>query len=122
MTSCVNPTTIRYNTRQSRFRIRFPWVQHVHLVFTEAYFAQVFNTIIALIAIHMVNLLLRPATFTDRPDGMVQTNMDLFLAYLTIYGQVAFITMHLASYRSAISAACLPTALGIVSVVHFYAE
>ena len=85
MTSCVNPTTIGYNTWQSRFRIWFPWVQHVHLVFTEAYFAQVFNTIIALIAIHMVNLLLWPAIFTDCPDGMMQINTKPSLVYITIY-------------------------------------
>ena len=86
MTSCVNPTTIRYNTRQSRFRIRFPWVEHVHPVFTRTHLAQVLNTIILLIAVDMVNLLFRPATFTDSPDGMVQMNMDLLLAYLTING------------------------------------
>ena len=122
MTSCVNPTTIRYNTRQSRFRIRLPWVQHVHLVFTRTHFAQILNTVIVLIAVDVVKLLLRPATFTNRPNGMMQINMDLFLAYLTIYGQVAFITLHLASYRSAQSAACQSTALGIVSVVLFHAE
>ena len=72
--------------RKSCLRIRFPWVQHVHVVFTGAYFAQILNTVILLIPVDMVKLLLRPATFADRPNGMVQMNMDLFLAYPAING------------------------------------
>ena len=108
--------------RQPRFGIRFPWVEHVHPVFTRAHLSQVLDVVIVLIAVDMVNLLFRPATFTDSPDGMVQMNMDLFLAYLTINGQVALFTMFLSSYRSAISAASQPTALSIVSVVLFHAK
>ena len=115
-------TSVFIHSWQSRFRVRLPRINHVHPVFTRTHFAQVLNTVILLIAVNVVNLLFRKTTFTDRPDGMVQTNMDLFLAYLTIYGQVAFITMHLASYRSAISAACQPTAFSIVSVILFYAK
>ena len=65
---------------QSRFRIWLPWVQHVHLVLTGAYFAQILNTIILLITVDMVNLLFRPATFADRPNGMVQVNKNLSVA------------------------------------------
>ena len=72
--------------RKSCLRIRFPWVQHVHVVFTGAYFAQILNTVILLIPVDMVKLLLRPATFADRPNGMVQMNMDQFLAYPAING------------------------------------
>ena len=80
-------TALRFiHPRQSRFRIRFPWVEHVHPVFTRTHFAQVLNTIIVLITVDMVKLLLRPATFADRPNGMVQMNMDLFLAYPAING------------------------------------
>ena len=107
---------------QSRFRIRLPRINHVHPVFTRAHFAQILNAVILLIAVDMVNLLFRPATFTDSPDGMVQMNMDLFLAYLTINGQVALFTMFLSSYRSAISVACQPASSSIVSVVLFHAK
>ena len=72
--------------RKSCLRIRFPWVEHVHPVFTRAYLAQILNTIIVLVTVDMIKLLLRPAAFTDRPDGMVQMNMDLFLAYPAING------------------------------------
>ena len=108
--------------RKSSPRVRLPRINHVHPVFTRAHFAQILNTIILLIAVNVVNLLFRPATFTDSPDGMVQMNMDLFLAYLTINGQVALFTMFLSSYRSAISAASQPTALSIVSVILFHAK
>ena len=73
-------TALRFiHPRQSRFRIRFPWVEHIHLVFTRTYLAQVLNTIILLITVDMIKLLLRPATFTNRPNGMVQINKNLFL-------------------------------------------
>ena len=72
--------------RKSCLRLRFPWVEHVHPVFTRVHFAQILNTIILLITVDMVKLLLRPATFADRPNGMVQMNMDLFLAYPAING------------------------------------
>ena len=65
---------------QSRFRIWLPWVQHVHLVLTGAYLAQILNAIIVLIAVNMVNLLLRKTTIADRPDGMVQVNKNLSVA------------------------------------------
>ena len=71
--------------RQPRFCIRLPWVQHVHVVFTAAYLAQILNTIIVLIAVDMVNLLFRKTTITDRPDGMVQSNMNTSLVYLAVY-------------------------------------
>ncbi len=110
------------HSRQSRFSIRLPRIERIHLVFTGAYFAQILNTIIVLIAVNMVYLLLWPATFADCPDGMVQMNMNLFLAYPAINGQVALFTKLLTSYHSAISAASQPTALSIVSVVLFYAK
>jgi hypothetical protein len=62
--------------------------------------------VILLIAVDVVYLLLRPATFTDCPDGMVQINNNQFLAYSAINGQVAFFTMLLTSYRHAVAAAC----------------
>ena len=71
---------------QSRFRVRLPRINHVHPVFTRTHFAQILNTIILLITVDMVKLLLRPATFADRPNGMVQMNMDQFLAYPAING------------------------------------
>ena len=74
------------HSRQSRFRIRLPWVKHVHVVFTGAYFAQILNTVIVFVAVDMIKLLLRPTAFADSPDGMVQINMDLFLAYPAING------------------------------------
>ena len=71
--------------RQPRFCIRLPWVQHVHVVLTAAYLTQILNTVIVLIAVDMVNLLLRPATFTDRPDGMVHRNINPSFIYITVY-------------------------------------
>ena len=80
-------TALRFiHPRKSCLRIRFPCVEHVHPVFTRVHFAQILNTIILLITVDMVKLLLRPATFADRPNGMVQMNMDLFLAYPAING------------------------------------
>ena len=70
--------------RQSRFRIWLPRIKHVHLVFTAGHFAQVLNTVIVLIAVNVVYLLLRPATFTNRPNGMVQKNMNQPLAHTAI--------------------------------------
>ena len=115
-------TPVFIHPRKSCLRIRFPWVEHVHPVFTRVHFAQILNAVILLIAVDVVKLLLRPATFTNRPDGMVQINNNQFLAYSAINGQVAFFTMLLASYRHAVAAACQPPATGIVSVVHFYAK
>ena len=71
--------------RQSRFRIRLPRVKRVHLVFTAGHFAQIFDTVILLVAIDVVYLLLRPATFTDRPDGMVKGNKNTFLVYFALH-------------------------------------
>ena len=71
--------------RKSCLRIRFPWVEHVHVVFWLTYFAQILDSIIVLIAVDMVNLLLRPATFTDRPDGMVHRNINPSFIYITVY-------------------------------------
>ena len=98
-------TALRFiHTRQSRFRIRFPRVKHVHLVFTRAHFAQVLDTIVVLIAVDVVYLLLRPTTVTDCPNGMMQINKNKFLAYAAPHAQVAsFITL-LASYRSTVAA------------------
>ena len=78
-------TSVFMHPWQSRFCIRLPWVQHVHVVFTAAYLAQILNTVIVLIAVDMVNLLLRPATFTDRPDGMVHRNINPSFIYITVY-------------------------------------
>ena len=72
--------------RQSGFSIRLPWVQHVHVVFTGAYFAQILNTVIVFVAVDVVKLLLWPTAFANSPDGMVKMNMDLFLAYPAING------------------------------------
>ena len=65
-------TALRFiHPRKSSPRIRLPWVNHVHLVFTIAHFTQILNTVILLIAVNMVKWLLRKTTITDRPDGMV---------------------------------------------------
>ena len=74
------------HSRQTSLCVRLPRIKRVHLVFTSAYLAQVLNAIILLITVDMVKLLLRPATFADRPNGMVKMNMDLFLAYPAING------------------------------------
>ena len=71
--------------RKSCLRIRLPWVKHVHVVLRLTYLAQVLNTVILLIAVDVVNLLLRPATFTDRPDGMVHRNINPSFIYITVY-------------------------------------
>ena len=70
-------TANKVHPRQARLCIRLPWINHVLLVFTCAYFAQILDTIVVLIAVDMVNLLLRKTALADRPDGMVQTNKDL---------------------------------------------
>ena len=108
--------------RQPRFGIRFPWVEHVHPVFTRAHFTQILNAVILLIAVDMIKLLLRPATFTNRPDSMVQSNMNTSLVYLAVNIQIASLITLSASYRSAQSAASQPTALSIVSIVLFHAK
>ena len=107
---------------QSRFSIRLPWVQHVHVVLRLTYLAQILNAIIVLIAVDVVYLLFRPATFTDCPDGMVQSNMNTSFVYLAVNIQVAFFITLCSSYRSAISAACQPASSSIVSVVLFHAK
>ena len=99
-------TSVFIHSWQSRFRIRLPWVNYVPHVLASADLSQVLDVVILLNAVDVVYLLLRPATFTDCPDGMVQINNNQFLAYSAINGQVAFFTMLLASYRSAQSAAC----------------
>ena len=79
-------TALRFiHPRKSCLRIRFPWVEHVHVVFTRAYLAQILYSIVALVAVDMINLLLRPATFTDRPDGMVHRNINPSFIYITVY-------------------------------------
>ena len=70
--------------RKSCLRIRFPWVEHVHPVFTRAHFAQILNAVILLIAVDMVNLLFRKTAFANSPDGMMQTNMNQPLAHTAI--------------------------------------
>ena len=71
--------------RKSCLRIRLPRVEHIHVVLTAAYLAQILDSIIVLIAVDMVNLLLRPATFTNRPDGMVHRNINPSFIYITVY-------------------------------------
>ena len=71
--------------RKSCLRIRFPRVEHIHVVLTAAYLAQILNTIILLIAVNVVNLLFWKTTITDRPDSMVQINTNPSLVYITIY-------------------------------------
>ena len=78
-------TTFFIHSRQTSLSIRLPWVKHVHLVFTASHFAQILYSIVALITVDMVNLLLRPATFTDRPDGMVHGNINPSFIYNTVY-------------------------------------
>ena len=60
-------------------------MERVQIVFTAAHRAQVLNAVVVLVAIYVVNLLLWPAAFADRPDGMVQTDKNLFLVYPAIY-------------------------------------
>ena len=116
-------TALRFiHPRKSSPRVRLPWVNHVHLVFTIAHFTQILNTVIFLIAVNMVKWLLRKTTIADRPNGMVQSNMNTSLVYLAVNIQVASLITLSASYRSAISAASHPTALSIVSVVLFHAK
>ena len=53
-------TALRFiHPRKSSPRVRLPWVNHVHLVFTIAHFTQILNTVILLIAVNVVNLLFR---------------------------------------------------------------
>ena len=70
--------------RKSCLRIRFPWVEHVHPVFTRTHFAQVLNTVIVLIAVNVVYLLFRKTAFANSPNGMMQTNMNHPLAHTAI--------------------------------------
>ena len=72
------------HSRQTSLCVRLPRIKRVHLVFTAGHFAQVLNTVIVLIAVNVVYLLLRPATFTNRPNGMVQKNMNQPLAHTAI--------------------------------------
>ena len=75
----INPIAVlRFKyPRKSCLRIRLPWVKHVHVVLRLTYLAQILDTIVVLIAVDMVNLLLRKTALADRPDGMVQTNKNL---------------------------------------------
>ena len=77
MAFCTKTTANKAHPRQARLRIWPPWVEHVHVVFRLTYLAQILDTIVVLIAVDMVNLLLRKTALADRPDGMVQTNKNL---------------------------------------------
>ena len=77
-------TSVFIHSWQSRFCIRFPWVKHVHVVFTGAYFAQILNTVIVFVAVNVVNLLFRKTAFANSPNGMMQTNMNQPLAHTAI--------------------------------------
>ena len=114
--------TVFIHPRKSCLRVRLPRIYHVHLVFTAAYLAQILDSIIVLVTVNVVYLLLRKTAFANRPDGMVQSNMNTSLVYLAVNKQVASLITLSASYRSAISAASQPTALSIVSVVLFHAK
>ena len=65
------------HSRQSRIFIRLPRIQHIPLVLASIDFAQILYSVVALVAVNVVNLLLWPTVVTDRPDGMVQKNKNL---------------------------------------------
>ena len=60
--------------------VRSPRIERILLILAAADFAQVLYSVVALVAVNVVNLLLWPTVVTDRPDGMVQTNINLSLA------------------------------------------
>ena len=72
---------IKCHPRQPRFRIRLPRVQHILTVLTAAHFPQVLNAVVGPVAVDVVNLLRRKATLADRPDSMVQKNINLSFAH-----------------------------------------
>ena len=76
---------IRCHPRQPRHSIRLPRVQHIQLVFSVAHFPQVFNAVVMLVAVDVVNLLRRPTALADRPDSMVQKNKNLSLVQTAIH-------------------------------------
>ena len=78
---CLKRSMTWCDTWQSSLSIQHPWMEHVQIVFTAAHLAQVLNAVVVLVAIYVVNLLLWPAAFADRPDGMVQTDKNLSLAH-----------------------------------------
>ena len=55
--------------RQSRFRVRLPRINHVHLVFTITHFAQILDSIIVLVTVNVVYLLFRKTAFANSPDS-----------------------------------------------------
>ena len=72
---------IRCHPRQPRHSIRTPLVQHIQTVLTAAHLPQVLNAVVGPIAVDVVNLLRRKATLADRPDSMVQKNINLSFAH-----------------------------------------
>ena len=70
---------------QSSIFIRFPRIERIHLVLASADFAQILYSVVALVAVDVVNLLLWPTAFAYCPNGMMQINMNQFLAYPAIY-------------------------------------
>ena len=70
-------TTVFPHSWQSSIFIRFPRIERIPLVLASADFAQILYSVVALVAVDVVNLLLWPTVVTDRPDGMVQTNKNL---------------------------------------------
>ena len=75
-------TTVFPHSWQSSIFIRFPRIERIPLVLASADFAQVLYSVVALVAVDVVYLLRRPSPLADRPDGMVQTNINLSLAQM----------------------------------------
>ena len=78
---CLKRSMTWCDTWQSSLSIQHPWMERVQIVFTTVHLAQIFYSIVANIPVHMINLLLWPAAFADRPDSMVQTDKNLSLAH-----------------------------------------
>ena len=70
-------TSMFMHPRQARIFIRFPRIERIPLVLASADFAQILYSVVALVAVNVVNLLLWPTAFAYCPNGMMQININL---------------------------------------------